>query len=341
MRRIIPVVAAFVLAGCVSASPAPSAMSGPSAGPSSTAVPSNAARASRPEVWLAPMPYAPAGVPAIDGSADYDALFEGPERWPVASAATDVVTVYSIWVFAHATEQQLRSIVDSTARRGQLLALELGALTPTEQCGRDVEGFDATLQAVDRLHALGARIAVVAFDEPYYYGHVFDGEQACQWSVEKVAAEVASFVRTLRNAEPKLRVGDIEPLWGRVSPSDLGVWLDAYRAASGDGFDFLQVDVNWHRPKAGDWTAGTEAETAARGVDLGVIYNGPGGQTDKVWTDRARAAIATVEQRLGHAPAQVVFQSWEHWPRHALPETDSTTLTGVLRDYVVATGITR
>lgn len=341
MRVLAAFWAVVLVAGCMP-SAAGTPPRPPSAAPSaSTSVASPGAQ--RPEVWFAPMPYArPGHDDEIDGSADYDALFSGPDRWPVAAAATDVVAVYSIWVFALATDDQLKAIIASTRARGQRLALELGALRRTDACGSGVEGFDATLEAVDRLHALGGRIDVIAFDEPYYYGHLFTGEHACRWSTDRVAAEVASFVAEVRRAEPGVRVGDIEPLWGAVSGADLGTWLDAYRRASGEPFAFLQMDVGWRRAAAAlDDLAATSAEVAARGVELGVIYNGPGARSDKAWTDLARASIAAAEARLEGAPDQAVFQSWEHWPRKALPETDPTTLTGLLRDYAVANGFTR
>lgn len=346
MRRIAVVAAIVLVVGCIPAgSGARPSTSAPTATAAATAAGSPAASsqpASRPEIWFGPMPPArPGHTDEIDGSADYDALFSGPDQWPVAARSTDVVSIISIWVFAFATDAQLKAIIESTAARGQRLALGMGALTWTQACGFNVEGFDATLDAVDRLHALGAHISVVAFDEPYFYGHRYTGNNACRWSTERVATEVASFVTSLRRSEPGLQVGDIEPLWGQVSAKELGEWLDAYRAASGANFDFLQLDVAWGHAAARDDVAATASEVAARGIKLGLIYNGPGGTSDKAWTDRARAGVAAAEARLGRPPDQAVFQSWEHWPRRALPETDPTTLTGLLRGYVVANGYTR
>ena len=56
---------------------------------------------------------------------------------------------------------------------------------------------------------------------------------------------MADFVRTLRTVTPDVMVSDVEPMWANVSASDLGAWMDAYREAAGEPFDFFHLDADW------------------------------------------------------------------------------------------------
>ena len=347
-RRICAGTLAAVLAGCAAAVPTPTPLATPSVPvPTPAVLPTPASESVSPgpsarpvaeaRTWFAPMPYAPRGATdAIDGSADYDDLFGDDDRWPVAAGATDVVKLYSGWVVWHATEEQLRAIVASTEARGQLLALEIGSLVGTDTCGMDIEGFNASLDALHRLRALGGRVALVAFDEPYAFGHVYAGERSCRWSTQRVAEETATFVRALRAVEPDVQVGDIEPLWSDLTPVGLGEWVDAYQHAAGEPFDFVHLDVDWTSPTWQEWVAASSDEVRSRAIPLGVIYNGGDEAPDQVWLDAARTHIDAVEGVLGGRPDQVVFQSWMHSPRNVLPETNLSTFTGLVRQYATA-----
>jgi hypothetical protein len=290
----------------------------------------------RPLIWFGPMPYAPPGLDVIDGSDDYDALFPADAPWPIAARAAPIFYVYSIWVESIATDEQIAGVVSSARARGQAIALGLPALTSTAECGDGIEGFQASLGALERLHAAGARVSLIAFDEPYAMGHVYDGPRACHWSVEKVAADVAAFVRQLRAAEPGVLIGDIEVLWRNIPPEDIGAWMDEYARVAGAPFDFFHLDVDWSEPDWVERMASAVAEIRSRGLPAGVIYNGDWGTSDREWTDLARSHISEIEGRLGGPPDHVVFMSWQHYPTHVLPETDPLTFTGLLRQYVSA-----
>ena len=45
----------------------------------------------------------------------------------------------------------------------------------------------------------------------------------------------------------------------------------------------------------------------------------------------------TYQGENGGQPDFVLFQSWEPYPQYCLPESDSTTFTGVLDAYIDAT----
>ncbi len=289
----------------------------------------------RPLVWFAPLP--PLGdrtdLQFADGSADYFDLFAVDAPWAAAARSVGVFKIYSSWVGNYATDEQLRQVVEGTTARGQALAVEIGGLTIRDGCGAGIEGFDASLGILDRIHAAGGSVSLVAFDEPYAFGHAYSGPNACRWPVERVAAEAAAFTRDLRAAEPGILVGDIEPLWPDISAAQLGAWLDAYRAAAGAAFDFVHLDADWN---LGDWpsrAAAATGEVRSRGIPAGMIYNGGDESTDAAWTRAAREHVDAYEAALDGHPDQVVFQSWMAHPDHALPDSDPATFTGLIRQY--------
>jgi hypothetical protein len=306
--------------------PAPTPLPGTGQGPDLTGTPL---------VWFAPLP--PLGdrtdLPFADGSLDYFDLFSPGAPWDKASSSVDVFKVYSSWVDNYATDEQLRHLVEGTAARGQALALEIGGLTTSSGCGSGVEGFDASIQTLDRIRAAGGTVSLVAFDEAYAFGHAYAGPNACRWPIERVAEEAATFTRQLRAAWPGILVGDIEPLWSEITPAQLGEWMDAYQVAAGGPLDFLHLDADWNLPDWAERAAAAADGARSRGIPAGMIYNGGDAGTDVAWIRAAREHADAFEAALGGPPDQVVFQSWMDHPDHTLPDSDPSTFTGLIRQY--------
>jgi hypothetical protein len=302
-------------------------------GPSVTPAPAVPDLSKRPLVWFAPLPPLRLGLPFADGSADYFDLFAPNATWTSAGGHVHVFVIYASWVMNYATAEQLRQVIEGTRARGMALGLEMGGLTPKDGCGMGVEGFDAGLEPIQKIEAAGGTVSLLSLDEVYAFGHVFTGPSACRWSVDRVAAEVASFVRAVKAAEPAMLVGDTEPLWSDVSPADLGAWFDAYRQASGAPFDFVHLDADW---TLGDWRDRAVAATAqarTRGIAATLIYNGGSASSDLIWNELARAHIDAYEAGNGGRPDHLVFQSWMDHPDRVLPDSDPTTFTGLIRQY--------
>jgi len=289
--------------------------------------------ATRPLVLFAPLPPLRLGLPFADGSADYFDLFPPDAAWTSAAGHVHVFVIYASWVMNSATEEQLRQVVEGTRARGMALGLEMGGLMPKDGCGMGVEGFDAGLEPIQKIEAAGGTVSLLSLDEVYAFGHVFTGPNACRWSLDRVAAEVAGFIRMVKAAEPAMLIGDTEPLWSDVSPADLGAWFDAYRQASGAPFDFVHLDADW---TLGDWPDRAVAATAqarTRGIAATLIYNGGAARSDSEWNELARAHIDAYESRTGGEPDHLVFQSWMDHPDRVLPDSDPTTFTGLIRQY--------
>jgi hypothetical protein len=270
----------------------------------------------------------------FEGSIDYFDLFEPDAPWTATAQTVRVFKVYASWVQNFATPDQLRHVVAGVAARSMALALEIGALPATAECGMGIEGFDATVETIEKIHAAGGRVDLVAFDEPLAFGKYDAGAAACQWPLERVAREAATFAAELRRVEPGVVIGDIEPLWSTYTATEIGQWLDAYRTAAGEPLAFLHLDADWNRP---DWPAALVAmdrATRARGIAAGIIYNGSDASSDAAWNDAAIHRAVDYEGLLGGQPDHVVFQSWMDHPDHVLPESDPTTFTGLIGRYM-------
>jgi hypothetical protein len=274
-------------------------------------------------------------MPGRTGSADFMAQFATDAPWTTAASHVRVYKLYGEWVAYHATPDQLRAAVADIARRGMVLAVEAGPLDATPACGTGVESFAGVEEGrliASRIAAAGGRIDVIALDEPYFFAHVYDGANACHWPLERIAAGVVAYRESVRGLFPSVIVGDTEPLPLPVTAASLGEWLDAYRAAGGEPFAFLHLDMDWSRP---GW-AGLAQETAAvargRGVPLGMIYNGGGAADRATWIAQAGERVRAFEA-AGPPPDHVLFQSWMTQPDAVLPDSDPTTFSGLVVIY--------
>ncbi len=275
---------------------------------------------------------------------DYPELFLPDAPWPTAAAATSVFKLDTAWVAAEggATDDEFRREIAGLLERGIAIGMEYEPLVERD-CG-GTEGFGAgvggAMAVIRRVEDAGGQVSFIALDEPLAGGHLFSGPRACQWSVEQTAREVAAFVDGIHAVRPDIVVGDIEP-WPWVTTPLLAEWLDAYHAAFGAELPFLHLDVDW-RVFTGDEWARLAHEVAedvhAHGSRFGIIYNGCDvgcdGQTDEQWLARAQRNVLDYELAGFGSPDDVIFQSWEDKPDHALPESAPNTFTHLIADYV-------
>lgn len=286
--------------------------------------------APKPLVWFAPLPPYEPGLD-YDGSRDYMKLFSRNARWTKAARRIHVFGAPQAWPMRVASDAQVRVMVNDLKRRKIALGFEVGALRDTE-CGLHVEGFSGTPAATELSLAIkraGGTIDYVRFDEPFAFGSLYDGPNACHWSAERVAQEVDKYVRELRFYFPKVVVGDIEPVWDSRSPQQIVDWMDTYRRVTGEPLSFLHLDVGRRGPQAPRYVA--EA-ARARGIPFGVIYGGEG-ESDEEWAAEAEQFFADYEAKDGIRPDHVIFQSWNDKPDYVLPETKRGTFTWLINRY--------
>ncbi len=287
-------------------------------------------------IWFAPLPPLPQheGRPFI-GSLDFMNLFTENAPWARAAERVQVFKLYGEWVAYNATDEQLRQVVADLNRRNIAIAVEEGPLIPTNTCGSGIEGFAGLegLLVANRIKAAGGTLRFVALDEPFFYGSLYSGPNACNWPAEKIAQDVASYIQTIKSVFPDVVIGDIEPLTRNLDVKEYKSWLDTYQTVTGSNLPFLHLDLDYQRP---DWPqAAKELEiyVHGKGVQFGIIYIGDYHDTDAEWFAHAEARMARYETEVGGQPDHVIFQSWVDKPDYCLPETNLNSFTHLINLY--------
>ncbi len=298
---------------------------------------SSSAQAGHPEIWLTP--FAPVTSPdGRRGAADYFDLFKPDAAWPVAGAQVKVFKIY-LDQLVLMSDEQVKTIVQGLAARNIALAMEANVLIETSVCAPGVGKAGPITPAVKRLKALGADLRYLAMNEPLWSGHSLPRPYYCQASIAEVAEDIAASLKPLYDIYPNLQVGDVEPIGrdGTITatwPDEIAQFIDAYRKASGRPLAFIHSDTVWGR----DWQTDMKrlvqnAQTAK--VPFGVIFDGDMSElSDAEWAEDTAHYAMIVEDKLGVHPDQVNFQVWYKWPHHTLPETDYSTMTGMVRNYL-------
>ncbi len=288
-----------------------------------------------PNVWFAPFPLVGPG----NGSVDYMQLFQPGASWMNAASHVHVFKVYAgMWDGSYAASD-LSNMISNLKSRHISLATEWGPLVPVGGCGTGIEGFDGAnaLTYAQIISSLGGTLQYIAFDEPEYYGGLYTGTNACNWTETQIAQNAAAQVAQIRNVFPDVIIGDIEPLPALYVTTDwldhYLAWIDAWQATTGTPFAFFDFDIapsaDW-RP----WDTALRIALAARGIPYGVIYNGQATPTTDVTWIAAAESFFTLRELYGSPPPdQVIFQSWNPYPSHVLPETDPGAFTYLIDRY--------
>lgn len=302
-----------------------------------------------PITWFAPMDTLTGSViPSwnpIHGSFDYFSLFDPAARWASAASHVRVFKLYGAGL-GQMSDAQLRSLISFTRSHGIQLALEAEMIDFDGTCGGNIEGFGSknyNLQILNRLAAAGGELSYVAFDESFYGAALNTTPGACRWDTTTVANRIVDMVHAMRTVFPRLQAGDIEPILVQPSASDPDIsthltryaqWFDTYRRVAGEPLAFFHADVNWTRT---DWYANLSAirdEAEKRGIPFGIIYNGNyDASSDAEWTSNEEKRLTQYELQSCEPPAQVIFQSWDVYPRATLPETSTSSFTHVIGRY--------
>jgi len=297
-----------------------------------------AAASAEPQVWFGPGVPLQHGQYRIEGSDDFPDLFKPDAPWQDTASRIQVFKLYGTYI-QQTPDDQLSTIFKFLEQRHIKLAVEFGPLTPgADKCGTGIEGFDGgEARGADlarKVKSLGGEIAYVAMDEPLWFGGIADGGKLCKWPAGQIAQTASATVNGIHSVFPQAVFGDIEPL--RKIDGDLigryAEWIDAWKAATGQPLGFFHADVLWGR--GGDAMLGDlAAMLKQKGVPFGIIYNGDGtDMSDAMWTDNAHRRYLAYEA-ANPPPAQVVFQSWNPYPKRLLPDTQPGTFTNLVRGY--------
>src|SRR5438128_3635342 len=113
------------------------------------------------------------------------AILNQLDQWPITQGYTQYYNVAAQW-FRFNSAQDVDALLNGLAQAGLGLQVESGVLTPNG-CGQGVEGFNASdlITAAGIISQRGGTIDHVDMDEPYYYGSLYTGPNACHWSIKQ------------------------------------------------------------------------------------------------------------------------------------------------------------
>src|ERR1700683_53214 len=230
-----------------------------------------------PQLWFSPGD--DLEVKGIVGHPDFPKLFEEPSAWPTGLSHVDVFQFRAPYL-ARKPEDSSRYYAFLKAHH-IAIAVAMTVL-PAENCGQGIEGTLPRKNIADYPRRIkvnaGIDIDYVVMDEPLYYGHDYNGANACHFSIADVAQGVADSVEAIRSYHPRAKFILVEPeqvLSGGIA--ELLQFLDAYKAVVREYPSSVRLDVLWGK----DWRGQLPpfvAMLTARGIGFGVIYKGFGGR---------------------------------------------------------------
>jgi hypothetical protein len=314
--------AALPVAGSAQVTPAPSAF-----GPAQ-------------EIWFSPRQHWKPGT----GVEDWDQQFQSDAQWPVSAAHVNVFVLTGGPIMKQ-SDQELRTMAAFLTAHHMKIALEMGIIE--KQKGSKYGGgegymFPGEVRAMAvRLKSLNITPDYIRMDEPIWFGHYDKNDSWTeQLSIDDLVTRITHNARELTNLFPNMQFVDIDTVPPLTMEPD---WQAAYReykqkleAAVGKPIIALQVDLQWSNPS---WKHDVKeiADFAhGLGMKFGIIYNNDGpGDGDLQWLESAEKGFTTIESELGLIPEQPVFQSWDKYPTHSLPETSPTAHTHLIYRYLL------
>lgn len=284
-------------------------------------------------IWLAPRYGA-------QGAVDFMDLFRPDAPWKRAASHVKAFE-FSVRLQTLGSDSELSQIMADLRRRRIDLVLDmLPNPGGKEVCGHNVESYSSPGQSLvlaKKIKSLGGEPGFYHMDEPLFYGHVYDGQNACHSSIAQIARDVAITIRQIRTIFPAAKIGDVEPIMGFPEATwrdDIEQWIEAYQRATGERLASFCVDITWNAP----WQhrmQQLEALLKAKGIELHVIYNGNGNdRSDEEWVAHAVQHFQEFESTVARVPDVVQFMSWVAHPTRVLPESDPRTMTGLVDRYL-------
>jgi hypothetical protein len=282
------------------------------------------------------------GPPAYDGGKCFRELFADPDGWRETRSFVDALVYSDLKLNEQFKDDELQSCLAQIKAWNLKLELEVGAVK--EWGGTGEKTFKVDRRIWERVERLGGSIHSIAMDEPLVCvrEHL---HQPDEFAVE----ETANFIVLARTHFPKLLIGDIET-YPSVAIGDHFLWIEALNKKLAErgvrGLDFYRLDVNWVRFAVagdGDWRQVKKLEIYCRQHKLPfslTYWNSsyPPARARKL-ADDSTWQVGVMQQGYEYAivdgrPDQVVIQSWEDTPSHALPETTDFTFTHLTRDFI-------
>ncbi len=268
---------------------------------------------------------------------DYMGLFAQDADWRRAASGLSVFEISAQSVLG-GSDDMLRTIFGAMRQRHVAMAVEMGAVLRTAECGGG-EGYappDLIDRVAGRLRRMGLSLDYWAMDEPVWFAHEKTwGQNACAYPIDEVGRRVARNVAEMRRYFPAIRVGQIDAVTGeRVAPrqlvADYAAFAQSFRQQTGQPLAFWHADVAWlHGGQPVMPLLGRSMR--ALGLRFGAIVGGtPQDATNQQWVADALRHLGGLMADPATRPDDVVVQSWQPLPDRMLPETMPGTITNLL-----------
>ena len=295
------------------------------------------AQSARSEVWIGP------NDPTHGGAPDFWDMLRPDAPWQRARSRIDVFEIQQNLV-TNGPPEQLRTLYAYLKENHIKLAVGIGMLTWSEQCGKHVEGYvppGGSAYVANRIKWLGGELAYIDVDEALIFGRYYTGKNACRSTMDALVADVAENFRAYRAVFPNARLGSSEPAGPRPDKPDdnewqryLNAWIDGLEARTGEPMAFFHEDItNWKIPLAA-YIPKLSALLRKRHIPFGIYDiasdgNGP----DDGWARSVQANIRAFIALDMPEPDQLLICTWYNYPTHNLPETSPSSLTHQVNFY--------
>ena len=274
---------------------------------------------------------------------DYMNVFTADSPWARARSHIRIVKIYPQLV-DFGPDSAMSTIFAYLNQHHLALGLEYGPLTATAQCGQNVEGYSAgpsdAIRAALKIKSLGGNLAYVSMDEPLYFGHYSQDPGTCQSPIALLAQQAGATALAFKSVFPDVRIGDIEPLNSVIAAAgadrwlaDTKAWIDGFRQAAGFPLAYFHDDADWSVP-LNRFIPELQALLARENIPFGMIFDGTDNAvSDASWMAAAEEHIQAYNHSGNAQPAHVIFQTWNPYPTHVLPETSPLALSHLVDFY--------
>jgi hypothetical protein len=179
-----------------------------------------------PIVWLCP------NDPTHGGAKDFWAMLQPDAPWQKAKGHVKVFEIAQNLV-TNGPPEQLRQLYSYLKQNHIALAVGIGMLTWSDQCGKHVEGYvppGGSEYVAKRIKWLGGELSYVDIDEALEFGRYYTSKDACRSSMDAVAEDVSANFKAYRDVFPDVQLGDTEPVGPHADKPNADDWVKFMQA---------------------------------------------------------------------------------------------------------------
>jgi hypothetical protein len=224
------------------------------------------------------------------------------------------------------------------------LAIGIGMLTWSDECGKHIEGYvpaGGSLYVANRIKSQGGELSYIDMDEALWFGRYYGGQGACHRAINALASDITANLKEYQAVFPGVRLGDSEPLGPPPSGDPTGqwakntqAWIDTLQAITGERLAFIHEDItDWSRPLSSYLPAVSRLVRSNHIPFAPIIIAASGKGPDGVWMRSAEHNIDLLRASGAWPPDQLMFSTWYTYPTHNIPESSPEAFTHLIDYY--------